>query len=101
MGDNAQKSKVIRIRFPEQEVKELPLPYINALVVQSGVDDFFITVGSLVPPEVITEEDLEQFSELRAKPLFRFAASRENIKQFIAVLQLQYDKQNQVINHEE
>jgi hypothetical protein len=100
MGDSVQESKAIRIRFPE-ETNELPLPYVNALVVQSGVDDFFITVGSLTPPEIKTEEELEKISELTAKPLFRFATSRENIRRFIDVLQQQYNNQAQAINDEE
>ncbi len=58
------------------EVNELPLPYVNALSVQSGIDDFFVTVGAVVPPEIKSEEDLKSISELVAKPLFRFALSR-------------------------
>jgi len=50
MEDRLRKSKVIKIRFLEEETKELPLSYVNALFVQSGVDDFFVTLGSLVPP---------------------------------------------------
>ena len=101
MEDRVQKSKVIKIRFPEEETKELPLSYVNALFVQSGVDDFFVTLGSLVPPEIKTEEEFAKFSELTAKPLFRFATSRENIKRFIDTLQQQYDNQVRSIDDEE
>ena len=100
MADSVREPKAIRIRFPE-EANELPLPYVNALVVQSGVDDFFITVGSLTPPEIKTEEELERLSELTAKPLFRFAASRENIRRFIETLQQQYNNQARFINSDE
>ncbi len=101
MGDNAQKSKVIRVRFPEEESNKLPLPYVNALFVQSGIDDFFVTIGSLLPPEIKTEDDFEKFSEITAKPLFRFATSKENIKRFIDALQQQYDNQTRATNDEE
>jgi hypothetical protein len=101
MEGAVQKSKVIQVRFPEEETKELPLPYVNAFFVQSGVDDFFVAIGFITPPEIKTEQDLERFSELTAKPLFRFATSRENIKRFIEALQQQYDNQVQVISDEE
>jgi hypothetical protein len=100
MEDNAQKTKIIKIRFPEKDANELPLPYANALFVQSGVDDFFITIGSLLPPDIKTQEEYESFSEVYAKPLFRFATSRENIKRFIEALQQQYDNQTQAANDE-
>ncbi len=96
-----QKSKVVKITFSDQETENLPLPYANALLVQSGVDDFFVTVGSILPPDIKTEEDLATVSELTAKPLFRFATSRENIKRFIDALQQQYDNQARAIDEEE
>jgi hypothetical protein len=100
MEDRVQKSKVVKIKFTE-EANELPLPYVNALFVNAGVDDFFVTIGSLVPPEIKSEEDLEKFAELTAKPLFRFATSREGMKRFIDALQHQYDNQAQAFGDEE
>jgi len=100
MEDKVQKSKVVKLKFPE-EANELPLPYVNALFVNAGVDDFFVTIGSLVPPEIKSEGDLEKLSELTAKPLFRFATSRECMKRFIDALQYQYDNQVQAIGDDE
>lgn len=77
------------------EVNELPLPYVNALSVQSGIDDFFVTVGAVVPPEIKSEEDLKSISELVAKPLFRFALSRSSMEQLMATLYEQYHNQTQ------
>jgi hypothetical protein len=93
MKKGVWKSKEVRIRFPEEEKEELSLPYVNALLVRPGVDDFFITLGSLEPPEIRSEEGLAECLELTAKPLFRFAASRENLRRFIDVLQRQYERQ--------
>lgn len=73
---------------------------MNALFVQTGVDDFFVTIGSLVPPEIKSEGDLEKLAELTAKPLFRFATSRVCMKRFIDALQYQYDNQAEAIDDE-
>ncbi|HWS84466.1 MAG TPA: hypothetical protein VN207_09435 [Ktedonobacteraceae bacterium] len=80
MGNSERKSMVAKLKFTD-EVNELPLTYVNALSVQSGVDDFFVTVGAVVPPEINSEEDIKKFSEITAKPLFRFVLSRSNIEQ--------------------
>jgi hypothetical protein len=95
MGDHEKNFIIAKLTFPDEEVEKLPLPYVNALVVLSGVDDFFVTIGSVVPPEIQSDEDLEKHTELTAKPLFRFAVSRSNLESFIATLQERHDDQVQ------
>jgi hypothetical protein len=92
MENRESMSAVATIRFTD-EVNELPLPYVNACSVQSGVDDFFVTVGAVVPPEIKSEEDLKKYSEIVAKPLFRFALSRSSIEQLMTTLYEQYQNQ--------
>lgn len=95
MGDREKNFVIARLKFPDEEVEKLPLPYVNALFVQSGVDDFFVTIGSVVPPEIKSEEDLEKHTEITAKPLFRFAVSRSNMESFIAALRERHEEQVQ------
>lgn len=92
MGNHEKTFALATVKFTD-EVNELPLPYVNAVVVQSGVDDFFITIGAVVPPAIKSSEDLKQYSEIEAKPLFRFALSRSNLEEFISTLQEQYANQ--------
>jgi hypothetical protein len=53
---------IAKLTFPAEEVEKLPLPYVNALSIQSGIDDFFVTIGSVVPPEIKSQELLRNAS---------------------------------------
>jgi hypothetical protein len=93
MEDLEKNFVIARLTFPDEEVAKLPLPYVNALSVQSGIDDFFVTIGSVVPPEIKSNEDLEKHKEIIAKPLFRFAVSRSSLESFMNALQERYADQ--------
>lgn len=71
---------------------DLPIHYVNVVNVRAGQEEFYITLGTVVPPEVASIEDLDAIS-LEAHSLFRFAVSRNILKQIIDVLQGVYDNQ--------
>jgi len=96
MTDNTHRPKGIRVTFPD-DTNELSIPHANAIFVQSGIDDFFVTVGVARPPEITSVEDFGKFEVIPAKALFRFGLSRLSMKQFIDVLQNQYDIQTKAL----
>jgi len=90
MIDNPQLSIDMRTVVLE-DTDELPMPHINAFLAQSGIaDDFFITVGVVLPPDVTSMEELDKYESIPAKTLFRFAVSRLSMAQFINALRFQY-----------
>jgi len=107
MMSKEESSKVIPVNldFPDEEIKALPLFYVNAISVQAGMDDLFIVIGSVMPPkspeqmilphqpksmgyrQPSAEIKSSENPMLTAIPLVRFAASPLVIKRLIDKLQ--------------
>jgi hypothetical protein len=71
------------------------LLYVNAVHVQEGIDDFFVTIGTVIPPKIKSAEDIERYKVVTGKPLFRFAIARSSMESFIVTLQERYTHQGQ------
>ncbi len=76
---------------------ELPTHYVNIVNVRAGVEEFFITLGTGIPPEIADIKDLDNIDTIKAHSLFRFAMSRVTMKQVISLMQNIYDQQTKQI----
>lgn len=83
------EGKYVRIVFTEntEEIK-----YINVFSIIKGTDDYFVKLGSVAPPSLSTEE-LERIDKIDVKPLFMFAMTKSSVKQFIELLQEEYENE--------
>lgn len=80
------------------EARDFPLLHVNALNVRFGVDEFFLTLGVVMPPEFRTQAEAEQAGrQLEAQPVFRFAVSRQTMAKFLALMQAQLHMQTEMI----
>lgn len=89
------QQKLIRTTFVGDS--ELPVHYVNIVNVRSGVEEFFVTLGTAMPPEITDIKDLESIDTVKAQPLFRFAMSRQVMKDVIELMQRIYDQQTKQI----
>src|SRR5947199_10844481 len=76
---------------------QLPVHYINVASVQAGMEEFFVTLGTTMPPEINDIQDLEDLDNIKALPLFRFVVTRNTMKQILDVIQTVYDQQTRQI----
>jgi hypothetical protein len=72
---------------------ELPVHYVNIVNVRGAVEEFFVTLGIAVPPEITDIKDLESIDTVKAQALFRFVMSRQVMKDVIELMQHIYDQQ--------
>jgi len=83
--------QALNIRFAD--ASSLPIPHVNAMGIHQGSDEFFFTLGVVVPPD---QEELTAVMEagyVIAQPVFRFAVSRDTMEKFLALMAGQYDQQ--------
>ncbi len=80
------------------DASNLPMHYVNALVVRAGVDEFFCILGTVTPPDQAEMEAVVEAGHLVAQPVFRFAVSRETMEKFLVLMAGQYDQQTASIN---
>jgi hypothetical protein len=96
LDDVTRQTKAFNIVF-SPEAANLPVVYANAINVALGPSEFFITLGTVLPPVVKTAADLEGIDELVAQPLIRFAVSPQAMGQFIDVMRQQFDQMQQLV----
>jgi len=80
------------------DASNLPMHYVNALVVRAGVDEFFFTLGTVTPPDQSEMEAAVEAGHLVAEPVFRFAVSRETMAKILVLMVGQYDQQTTSMN---
>lgn len=85
------QQKLIKTTFVDDS--DLPIHYVNVVNVRAGLEDFFVILGTVMPPDIADINDLEDLDTLNAHPLFRFAVSRNVMKQILGVMQVVYDQQ--------
>ncbi|MBV9688417.1 MAG: hypothetical protein JO202_01780 [Ktedonobacteraceae bacterium] len=85
------QQKLVKASFEGDS--ELPVHYVNIVNVRAGVDEVFITLGTVIPPEITDIRDLESLDTIKAHPLFRFAMSKNVMKQMIDLMQNIYNHQ--------
>ncbi len=83
---------------------ELPILFANQLLVQSaGPRELVITFGQLTPPPIVgtIEEQREQLEEIPfvpVRPLVRLSVTHDRLREFIQVLQAQYEQHEQALH---
>jgi hypothetical protein len=74
-----------------------PIQHVNAMSIHTGSDEFFFTLGVVVPPDKEQAEAAIEAGRLVAEPIFRFAISRNSMEKFLALMAGQYDQQTKLI----
>jgi hypothetical protein len=98
MEDKAEVPTPLNITVVIPETTDLPLLHVNALNVRLTADEFFWTLGVVMPPEFRTEEEAQKASpQLLAQPVFRFAVSRQTMARFIDLIQAQFQQQSALL----
>ena len=82
------------IKFADDS--NLPIQHVNAMGIHSGSDEFFFTLGVVVPPDKEEVVAAIEAGYLVAQPIFRFAISRDSMEKFLALMAGQYDQQTTV-----
>ena len=81
--------KYVKIVFSDDAEN---IHYINAFSVIKGNDDYFVKLGSVVPP-VLSREKVEKIDNIEVKSLFTFTMTKSSIKKFIELLQEEYENE--------
>ncbi|SRR5258708_13934444 len=87
--------KQVRATFVGDD--NLPTHYVNIVNVHAGLEEFFLTLGTVVPLEIADSQDLEGIDSLNGHPLFRCAVSRSVMKQVIDLMTALYESQTKQI----
>ena len=80
------------------DASNLPVQHVNALAIRSSSDEFFVTLGIVIPPDQSEVETAVNTGHLVADPVFRFAISRDTMAKFLGIMAVQYDQQTMLIN---
>ena|SRR2546426_1327791 len=70
MAEESKAVKQIKATFTNDT--DLPVQFVNVVNVLGGVEEFYVTVGQAVPPEVRDIDELDNLDNITARPLFRF-----------------------------
>ena len=68
------------------DASNLPLHHVNVVGIRFARDEFFVTLGVVMPPDPPEIAAAQQVGFLEAQPVFRFALSRETMEKFLAML---------------
>ena len=99
MGHSGSEPTPVTFNVTIADASDLPINHVNALVIRSGVDEFFLTLGVVMPPDQAEVATAAETGHLVAQPVFRFAISRDTMAKFLAVMAGQYDEQTKSIKH--
>ncbi len=80
------------------DVSSLPLQHVNVVSIRFAKDEFFITLGLVMPPDPPEVAAAQQAGYFEAQPVFRFALSRDTMEKFLAIAAGQYDQQTKLID---
>jgi hypothetical protein len=90
-----QEPKVVptplNVKFAD--ASNLPIQHVNALGIHSGSDEFFFTLGVIVPPDKEEIVAVLESGYAIAQPVYRFAISRDSMEKFIELMIGQFKQQ--------
>ncbi len=74
--------------------EEIPISYVNYVLVSHTTDEFFMTFAQMHPPYWLapTKEDVERLTHIPAKAVARIALTPSKMKELIDVLNENYKK---------
>jgi hypothetical protein len=88
-------SRQVKTAFVGDE--NLPTHYVNMADVRAGREEFFLTLGTVIPSEITNSQDLEGIDHIDGYPLFRCAISRSAMKQIVDLVMVLYENQTKQI----
>lgn len=88
--------KTFNVTFAD--ASHLPIHHVNAMSIRGGTDEFFFTIGIVVPPDQEEMAAAMEAGHVEAQPLLRFAISRDTMDKFLALMAGQYDQQTRARN---
>ena len=97
MNQSDLETKLTTFNVTIADTPGLPIYHANALVVRSGIDEFFLTLGVIVPPDQVEAEVAAKAGHVVAQPIFRFAISRDTMAKFLAAMAGQFDQQTSLL----
>jgi hypothetical protein len=77
--------------------EQLPTHYVNMVNARAGLEEFFLTFGTVIPLDLAENQNLEDLDSLNAQPLFRCAMPRSVMKQIIDLMTTLYENQTKQI----
>jgi len=80
------------------DASSLPLQHVNVVSIRFATDEFFITLGVVMPPDPPEIAAAQKAGYLEAQPVFRFAMSRDTMEKFLSAAAGQYDQQTRLID---
>jgi hypothetical protein len=98
MHQRGPEAAPVRFDVTIDDASTLPIHHVNALAVRISADEFFFTLGTVIPPDRGEMEAAVEAGHLVAQPVFRFAVSRETMAKFLVLMVGQYDQQTTLIN---
>jgi hypothetical protein len=97
MADEKKLSTFKQVKTAFVGDDNLPTHYVNMINICAGLEEFFLTLGTVVPLEIADNQDLEGIDNLNGHPLFRCAVSRSVMKQVIDLMANLYENQTKQI----
>jgi len=95
-----QEPKVIptplNVKFAD--ASNLPILHVNAMGIHSSSDEFFFTLGVVVPPDREELLTIQEVGHVIAQPIYRFAVSRDNMEKFLELMANQYNQQTALVD---
>ncbi len=96
----ADESMGVQARYVKTEFhgdESLPTHYVNSVNIRSTPEEFFLTLGTVIPLDIVDIKQLEDIESISAHPLFRCAVSRSVMRQLIDLMSTIYDNQTRQI----
>lgn len=93
MSQSELEPRPIKYNITIADASNLPILHVNALNLRMSLDEFYITLGVIQPPDQAELTQVAEVGHAVAQPVFRFAISRDTMEQFLSVMAGQYDQQ--------
>lgn len=75
----------------------LPTHYVNSVNIRAGLEEFFLTFGTVLPLEITDIKDLEDIDSVAAQAVFRCMIPRPVMKQIIDLMTNLYENQTKQV----
>jgi len=98
MSQSESESMPVALNIRFADAPNLPIFHVNALGINSSSDEFFFTLGVVIPPDQTQAAAVREAGYIVAQPIFRCAISRDTMEKFQALMAGQYDEQTKVRN---
>jgi hypothetical protein len=73
MSQPESQHSPVTLNIKMADASDLSIKHVNALDIRPGIDEFFLTLGVVIPPDQTEMESVKQAGHIVAQPVFRFA----------------------------